>query len=131
MLDKLFGKNKKNEYAEKNRLFLEENAKLEDINVLPCGVQYRVMTEGNGAKPSLQSVVQVYYKGKMIDGTPFDSNIGDEAPLAFRLREVIEGWQKALAEMPVGSKWEIFIPAELGYGSMSVGNIRKNSTLIF
>ena len=75
--------------------------------------------------------MQVYYSGKMIDGKQFDSNMNDNVPIAFRLNEVIEGWQIALSEMPAGSTWEIFIPQELGYGDSSVGNIKKYSTLIF
>ena len=123
--------NKNQEYAQANLDFLQENAKNPDVKVLPCGVQYRVLTQGTGKKPTLASVVQVYYKGKMTDGRQFDSNLGDKVPAAFRLRDLIEGWQRAIVEMPVGSKWEIFIPASLGYGAQSAGIIRKNSTLIF
>lgn len=124
-------KAKYQEYQEQNIRFLEENAKREEIAVLPCGVQYRVLKEGNGPKPTIQSIVQVYYKGRMINGKQFDSNLEDNVPAVFRLREVISGWQEALKCMPVGSKWEIFIPAALGYGGQSAGVIRKYSTLIF
>ncbi|MGL4293457.1 MAG: FKBP-type peptidyl-prolyl cis-trans isomerase [Bacteroidales bacterium] len=124
-------KAKYQEYAEKNKLFLEENAKKEGIEILPCGIQYRVIEAGSGVKPTIQSIVQVFYKGKLIDGREFDSNMKDSVPSAFRLREVISGWQLALVEMPVGSKWEIFIPAHLAYGGEAAGIIRKYSTLIF
>lgn len=127
----MFFKKKNKEYAEANVRFLEENAKNEGVITLPSGVQYRVIEEGDGDKPNLRSIVQVYYSGKMIDGKQFDSNMNDNVPIAFRLNEVIEGWQIALSEMPAGSTWEIFIPQELGYGDSSVGNIKKYSTLIF
>lgn len=124
-------KAKYQEYMDENLRFLEENAKREDVKVLPCGVQYRVLQAGEGAKPTIQSIVQVYYSGKMINGKQFDSNLNDSYPCVFRLNEVITGWQEALKEMPVGSKWEIFIPASLGYGGQAAGIIRKYSTLIF
>ena len=100
-------------------------------HVLPCGVQYRIIEKGEGPKPTELSIVQVYYSGRMIDGRQFDSNMSDPVPAVFRIREVIEGWQKALIEMPVGSKWEVFIPANLGYGAEAVGILRKYSTLMF
>ncbi|MGL5013921.1 MAG: FKBP-type peptidyl-prolyl cis-trans isomerase [Bacteroidales bacterium] len=124
-------KAKYKEYADANSKFLEENAQQPNIKVLPCGVQYRVIKEGEGPTPTAQSIVQVFYKGTMINGKQFDSNLGDGFPAVFRVREVITGWQEALKQMSVGSKWEIFIPAHLGYGGESAGIIKKYSTLIF
>lgn len=119
------------EYAEENLRFLEANASQPNIQTLPCGVQYRIITAGDGPIPTANSVVQVYYKGKMTNGKQFDSNMGDGYPAVFRVREVITGWQEALKAMPVGSKWEIFIPSHLGYGGEAAGIIKKYSTLIF
>lgn len=123
--------NKKKAYIIENQRFLEANAQKEGVVVHPSGIQYRILHEGTGAMPSMQSVVQVYYTGSLIDGKVFDSNITDLVPVAFRLRDLIVGWQKALLMMPVGSKWEIVIPAELAYDDQSMDGIPKYSTLIF
>ena len=124
-------KRKFREYAKENEYFLAQNAKNEDVKVLPSGIQYRVIEQGTGVKPTIQSIVQVFYTGKMIDGTEFDSNLNDGIATAFRLRDVIEGWQIAIPEMQVGSTWEIFIPQEYAYGGDQVGNIKRYSALIF
>jgi FKBP-type peptidyl-prolyl cis-trans isomerase FklB len=112
--------------------FLEENKKNEGIVVLPNGLQYKVLTKGVGEKPTINDTVTVHYRGTLIDGTEFDSSYGRGEPLAIPLNNVIMGWQEALPLMTVGSKWQIFIPAELGYGSQSAGpDIGPNSTLVF
>ena len=125
--EKQFGANK----AEGEK-FLADNAKKGGVKTLPCGVQYKVLKEGNGAMPADTSIVVVNYEGKLVDGTVFDSNKnhGGE-PATFRVGQVIKGWQEALKAMPVGSEWEIYIPQELAYGANQQGNIPPFSTLIF
>ena len=125
--EKQFGANK----AEGAK-FLAANAKKEGVKTLPCGVQYKVLKEGNGAMPADTSIVVVNYEGRLIDGTVFDSNKshGGE-PATFRVGQVIKGWQEALKAMPVGSEWEIYIPQELAYGANQQGNIPPFSLLIF
>ena len=125
--EKQFGANK----AEGEK-FLADNAKKEGVKTLPCGVQYKVLKEGNGAMPADTSIVVVNYEGKLVDGTVFDSNKnhGGE-PATFRVGQVIKGWQEALKAMPVGSEWEIYIPQELAYGANQQGNIPPFLTLIF
>ncbi|MGL5635973.1 MAG: FKBP-type peptidyl-prolyl cis-trans isomerase [Bacteroidales bacterium] len=90
-----------------------------------------MIEEGNGTIPTSTSLVQVYYKGWLIDGREFDSNLEDELPAIFRVYEVIDGWQQILKVMPAGSTWEIYIPYKLGYGSRGDGMIKGYSTLIF
>jgi FKBP-type peptidyl-prolyl cis-trans isomerase FklB len=125
--EKQFGANK----AEGAK-FLAANAKKEGVKTLPCGVQYKVLKEGNGAMPADTSIVVVNYEGRLIDGTVFDSNKshGGE-PATFRVGQVIKGWQEALKAMPVGSEWEIYIPQELAYGANQQGSIPPFSLLIF
>ena len=112
--------------------FLAENAKKEGVQKLPCGVQYKVIKEGNGATPADTSTVVVNYEGRLIDGTVFDasSRHGDQ-PSEFQVGRVIKGWQEALKAMPAGSEWEIYIPQDLAYGANQSGQIPPFSTLIF
>lgn len=119
------------ENAEKGRKFLEENAKKSGVDTLSNGIQYKVIKQGDGAKPAETDVVKVHYKGTLIDGTEFDSSIKRGEPAQFQLNRVIPGWTTALKEMPVGSKWEIFIPADQAYGPRGGGPIGPNETLIF
>ena len=95
------------------------------------GLQYRIIKEGKGEIPTKTSRVKVHYKGTMIDGTEFDSSYERKEPTTFRADQVIKGWTEALTMMPVGSKWELYIPQELGYGSREAGKIKPFSTLIF
>lgn len=118
-------------WKEANQKFLEENRLKEGVEELPCGVQYKVILKGNGKIPGLRSTVQVHYRGEMIDGNEFDNSFKRKRPETFRVDEVIEGWQEALTEMPCGSRWMIYIPYELGYGTRACGNIKAYSTLIF
>ena len=99
---------------------------------LPSGLQYKVLTQGTGAVPTTSDKVQVHYEGRLIDGTVFDAsrNHGDE-PAEFRPTDVIKGWTEALTMMPVGSKWQVYIPFELAYGSRDAGQIKPYSALIF
>lgn len=111
--------------------FLAENAKKEGVKTTPSGLQYKVIKEGKGAIPTDSSTVKVNYKGTLIDGTQFDSSYDRKEPTTFRANQVIKGWTEALTMMPVGSKWELYIPQELAYGAREAGQIKPFSTLIF
>ncbi|HIY87281.1 MAG TPA: FKBP-type peptidyl-prolyl cis-trans isomerase [Candidatus Bacteroides pullicola] len=117
--------------------FLAENKTKEGVQTTPSGLQYKILTKGNGPVPADTSRVQVNYKGTLIDGTEFDSSYkrkdknGKSKPATFRANQVIKGWTEALTMMPVGSKWELYIPADLAYGSRNTGKIKPFSTLIF
>jgi len=114
--------------------YLEENKKKEGVQVTKSGLQYKVLVEGTGALPTDTSKVKVLYEGKLIDGTVFDSTANREnEPFEVDMKypRVIEGWIEALKMMPAGSKWEVTIPQELGYGSKNMGQIKPFSTLIF
>jgi FKBP-type peptidyl-prolyl cis-trans isomerase FklB len=112
--------------------FLEENKAKEGVVTLPDGLQYKVITEGSGEKPTAADQVKVHYRGTLVDGTEFDSSYkrGDE-PTQFGVGQVIKGWTEALQLMPVGSKWEVYIPYDLAYGSQDQGTIKPFSALIF
>ena len=94
-------------------------------------MQYKVLVAGKGEVPTETSSVKVHYKGTLIDGTQFDSSYDRKEPTTFRANQVIKGWTEALTMMPVGSKWELYIPQELAYGSREAGTIKPFSTLIF
>ena len=112
--------------------FLAENKTKEGVKTTPSGLQYKVITEGKGAIPADTCKVKVNYKGTLIDGTEFDSSYKRNEPATFRANQVIKGWTEALTMMPVGSKWELYIPQELGYGGRETGGqIKPFSTLIF
>jgi len=96
-----------------------------------AALQYKIIKEGNGAVPTDSSKVKVNYKGTLIDGTQFDSSYDRKEPTTFRANQVIKGWTEALTMMPVGSKWELYIPQELAYGAREAGQIKPFSTLIF
>ncbi len=119
----------------KNRIegeqFLKANAKKDSVKVMPSGLQYKVLTVGTGAVPTATQKVKVNYEGRLIDGTVFDSSYKRNQPATFACNQVIKGWTEALTMMPVGSKWELYIPQELGYGSREAGKIPPLSTLIF
>ena len=111
--------------------FLAENAKKEGVKTTESGLQYKVIKEGKGAIPTETSTVKVHYKGTLVDGTEFDSSYNRNEPTSFRANQVIKGWTEALTMMPVGSKWELYIPQELAYGARETGDIKPFSTLIF
>lgn len=119
------------ENLEKGQKFLAENAKKSGVDTLSDGIQYKIIKKGEGPKPLATDVVKVNYKGTLIDGTEFDSSYKRGEPAEFPLNRVIPGWTKALQEMPVGSKWEIYIPADQAYGQRGGGPIGPNETLIF
>jgi len=114
-----------------NANFLKENSKKPGVVTLPSGLQYLVEKEGTGARPADSSTVKVHYEGTLIDGTVFDSSIKRGQPITFALNKVIKGWTEGVQHMTVGSKYKLFIPAELGYGAQQAGPIPPNSTLIF
>ena len=111
--------------------FLAENKTKEGVKTTESGLQYKVITEGKGEIPADTCKVKVNYKGTLIDGTEFDSSYKRNEPATFRANQVIKGWIEALTMMPVGSKWELYIPQELAYGSRESGQIKPFSTLIF
>jgi FKBP-type peptidyl-prolyl cis-trans isomerase FklB len=118
--------------VEKGKQFLEENGKKEGVTVLPSGLQYTVITEGTGPKPTAEDKVTTHYTGTLLDGTVFDSSVERGEPVSFAVTGVIPGWTEALQLMSVGSKWKLFVPSELAYGERGAGGqIGPNETLIF
>lgn len=127
---------RQNEMLEENlkigRDFLEENKKKEGVVALPSGLQYEILKEGIGEKPKATDRVKCHYHGTLINGKVFDSSVERGQPAVFGVNQVIKGWVEALQLMPVGSKWRLYIPSELAYGSQGAGNsIEPNSALIF
>lgn len=112
--------------------FLQENKKREGIKTTSSGLQYKVITQGTGTSPKATDHVITHYRGKLIDGTEFDSSYARGEPVTFPVNGVIPGWTEALQLMKPGSKWELFVPAELGYGEQGIGDvIPPNSVLNF
>ena len=112
--------------------FLEINRHKEGVVELPSGLQYEILKQGTGAKPSANDKVKCHYHGTLINGTVFDSSVQRGEPATFGVSQVIPGWVEALQLMPVGSKWRLFIPSNLAYGEHGAGDvIEPNSTLIF
>ena len=112
--------------------FLAANKTKEGVVALPSGLQYKIITAGTGPKPAASDTVVCNYKGTLLDGTEFDSSYKRGQPASFPVGQVIKGWTEALQLMPVGSKWELFIPPDLAYGSRGAGGgIGPNATLIF
>ena len=125
--EKLYGENRR-----AGEQFLAENSKKEGVTTTESGLQYKVIVEGKGEKPQATDRVKVNYEGRLVDGTVFDSSAkhGDK-PLEFKANQVIKGWTEALTLMPVGSKWELYIPYDLAYGELDSGKIKPFSALIF
>lgn len=120
------------EGMEKGKKFLEENAKNQGVVTLPSGLQYQVITEGKGAKPTAADKVSVHYTGTFLDGNVFDSSVQRGEPAQFMLNQVIPGWTEALQLMPVGSTWKLWIPSNLAYGEQGrPGAIGPNEMLTF
>jgi FKBP-type peptidyl-prolyl cis-trans isomerase len=119
------------ENLKKGEEFLAQNKTKKGVKVTPSGLQYRVITMGKGKKPKLNDKLKVHYKGTLIDGTEFDSSYKRGAPAEFPLNGVIKGWTEGLQLMPVGSKFEFVIPADLAYGTRAPQSIGPNQTLIF
>lgn len=117
---------------EEGNAFLEKNKAREGITVTESGLQYEILTEGTGAKPTRADKVRVHYHGTLIDGTVFDSSVDRGEPATFGVGQVIPGWTEALQLMPTGSKWKVYLPANIAYGERGAGgNIGPNATLIF
>lgn len=119
------------EQMEKGKTYLDDNKKKDGVKITESGLQYRVLTQGDGAVPTDKDTVEVHYKGTLTDGTVFDSSYDRGAPVKFPVNGVIKGWVEALQLMPVGSKYELTIPAELGYGERGTPTIPPNSVLVF
>lgn len=123
---------KSQEATNKGQAFLDENASKEGVVTTASGLQYQVLTEGQGAKPVASDEVTVHYHGTLIDGTVFDSSVDRGQPATFPVGGVIQGWVEALQLMNVGSKYKLFIPSNLAYGERGAGgSIGPNETLIF
>ena len=122
--------------GEKNKkegeAFLAANQKKDGVITLPSGLQYKILKEGNGEKPNASQTVKCNYRGTLIDGKEFDSSYKRGEPAEFPVGQVIKGWTEALQLMPVGSKWQLFVPSDLAYGANGAGQmIGPNATLIF
>ncbi len=111
--------------------YLAENAKREGVTVLPSGLQFEVLSAGEGRKPSREDTVRTHYHGTLIDGTVFDSSYQRGQPAEFPVGGVIAGWTEALQLMNAGSKWRLHVPSELAYGAQAVGSIPPHSVLVF
>ncbi len=119
------------EAVTKGATYLADNAKKEGVKTTASGLQYQVIKEGTGAKPTATDTVKVHYEGKLIDGTVFDSSLKRGEPVSFPLNQVIAGWTEGLQLMTVGSKYKFVIPANLAYGEQGGGPIPPNSVLTF
>jgi FKBP-type peptidyl-prolyl cis-trans isomerase FklB len=120
------------ENMKEGETFLAENKTKEGVVVLASGLQYKILTQGTGPKPTASDTVVCNYRGTLINGTEFDSSYKRGQPASFAVNQVIRGWTEALQLMPVGSKWQLFIPPDLAYGPRGAGGvIGPNSTLIF
>lgn len=118
--------------AEAGQKFLEENAKNDDVTVTESGLQFKVLEKGEGTIPARQDQVRVHYTGRLVDGTVFDSSVERGQPAEFPVNGVIPGWIEALTMMPVGSKWQLYIPHNLAYGERGAGaTIPPYSALVF
>lgn len=117
--------------AAEGRAFLAENAKREGVTVLASGLQYEVLTAGEGVKPTREDSVRTHYHGTLIDGSVFDSSYQRGQPAEFPVGGVIAGWTEALQLMNAGSKWRLYVPSELAYGAQGVGSIPPHSVLVF
>jgi FKBP-type peptidyl-prolyl cis-trans isomerase FklB len=112
--------------------FLAQNKGKQGVVTLPSGLQYKILKAGNGKKPTENDTVECNYRGTLINGTEFDSSYRRGQPATFGVGQVIPGWREALQLMPVGSKWELYVPPDLAYGERGAGrDIGPNSTLVF
>jgi FKBP-type peptidyl-prolyl cis-trans isomerase FklB len=112
--------------------FLAANKSKEGVVTLPDGIEYKILKKGDGPKPTASDTVTVNYRGTLINGTEFDSSYKRGQPVTFPLNGVIKGWTEALQLMPVGSKWELYLPSDMAYGDRGAGaDIQPGSTLIF
>lgn len=127
-----FMMSKINTQKEEGRAFLAKNKTQQGIVELPSGIQYKIVQEGTGVKPTVADTVTVHYRGSLINGNVFDDSYSRGTPIEFPLGNLIEGWKQALVLMPVGSKWMLYIPSDFGYGDRGAGaNIPGGATLLF
>ena len=118
--------------ADAGKVFLEANGKKADVVTTASGLQYKVIEPGNGSRPKASDTVNVHYKGTFLDGKTFDSSYDRGEPISFPLNRVIAGWTEGVQLMPVGAKYEFYIPPNLAYGERGAGGaIPPNATLIF
>ena len=114
------------------KAFFAKNGTAEGVTTTSTGLQYQILTAADGKKPGKEDTVKVHYRGTLLDGTEFDSSYARGEPVTFPVNAVIPGWTEALQLMPVGSKWKIFIPSDLGYGAGGAGDkIGPNAALVF
>ena len=124
--------NKMNAAKKEGEDFLSKNGKRPEVKTTASGLQYEVIKEGTGKRPTVNDIVKVHYHGTLIDGTVFDSSVKRGTPAEFGVSQVIKGWVEALQLMPVGSKYKLYIPSELAYGQQGAGAmIKPNSALVF
>lgn len=116
---------------EEGKKFLADNKKQPGVVELPSGVQYKIMKQGTGPKPLLEDTIVAHYKGTLLDGTVFDESYGRGEPIVYPLNQLVDGWKQTLVLMPVGSKWQLFIPSDYGYGERGSGLIPGGATLVF
>lgn len=117
---------------EEGKKFLAENKKQPGVVELPSGIQYKIITQGTGVKPTLEDTIKVHYQGTRLDGFEFDNSYKRGEPIEFPLGGLIEGWKQTVVLMPVGSKWQLFIPSDYAYGDRGAGaDIPGGATLIF
>lgn len=127
-----YASKKINIQKEEGKKFLAENKTKAGITELPNGIQYKIIKQGVGIKPTVEDTIKVHYKGTTIDGNVFDDSYSRGEPIEFPLGNLVEGWKQTLPLMPVGSKWQIFLPSDFGYGDRGAGaNIPGGATLIF
>jgi FKBP-type peptidyl-prolyl cis-trans isomerase FklB len=129
---KKYMENKNAKVKEEGKKFLDENKKRQGVVELPSGLQYEIITAGTGEKPKATDTVKAHYAGSLINGQEFDNSYKRGEPLQIPVGGVIQGWVEALQLMPVGSKWKLFIPSDLGYGDRGAGgSIPGGSALVF
>ena len=117
---------------EEGKKFLAENKKQPGVVELPSGIQYKIITQGTGVKPTLEDTIKVHYQGTRLDGFEFDNSYKRGEPIEFQLNGLIEGWKQTVVLMPAGSKWKLFIPSDYAYGDRGAGaDIPGGATLIF
>ncbi len=109
------------EEKDKGAAFMQNNRTAEGVQTLESGIQYQILQTGSGEKPQLQDTIRAHYAGRLLDGTEFDNSYKRGKPFAAKITALIQGWQQVLPMMPVGSKWRLWIPSDLGYGDGGVG----------
>ncbi|MDJ0657184.1 MAG: FKBP-type peptidyl-prolyl cis-trans isomerase [Xanthomonadales bacterium] len=119
------------ENKEKATAFLDENKSKKNIVVLPSGVQYRIIEDGDGSRPTMESEVIVHYRSSTMNGLEYDSSFARGEPVSFKVSQVLKGWQEILPLMKVGAKWQIFVPPEMGYGLRGQPPVGPNEVLVF